>query len=380
MNAMTVREICSVDELRTHALAWDDLWARSNVSVPLARAAFVAHWLEFFAPHTPFRAVVVEQGGRLIAALPLVVERVKRVLKVLTLPTNHWASNGDLLLDPAADQDLALDALLAALGKNSRPLFWFDRVSYDEPHWLRFQAAVRRAGWLVSRREAYRTAQIEIGDDFDAYESTLSGAHRRNCRSRAKALERAGGEAAVVYGRGSAAEIDALVRRGFEVEDRSWKGVAGTSVLKSPGMLEFYQAEARLAAELDHLDLSYLEHQGRAIAFAYTFYAKGTYFEIKLGYDDEFKKSGPGHLLLRHKLRRLFVDSHAKLLDCRGPVLPWILNWTDRTYSVGRLVATPPHLLGRTFFRAYDEWWPRLRGRLRASSNQITEPAVAEVV
>jgi CelD/BcsL family acetyltransferase involved in cellulose biosynthesis len=247
-------------------------------------------------------------------------------------------------------------------------LFWFDRVAYDEPHWLRFQEALVRAGRLVSRRPAYRTAQIEIGDDFDAYESTLSASHRRNCRSRAKALERTGGEIDVVCSGGETARIDEMVRRGFEVEDRSWKGAAGSSVLKSPGMLEFYQEEARLAAELGHLDLSFLEHQGRAIAFAYTFHAKGTYFEIKLGYDDEFKKSGPGHLLLRRKLRRLFADPQAKLLDCRGPLIPWIRNWTDRSYEVGRLVATPPGLLGRTMFKAYDQWWPRLRSRLGRSA------------
>ncbi len=300
MNTLKVRELHSPDELRAHAVEWDDLWSRSDVQAPMARAAFVAHWLESFAPDRQFRAVIVEQNGRFIAALPLVVQRVRRVLKVLTLPTNHWAANGELLLDPTVDQDLTLDTLAAALDERSRPPLWLDRVAYDEPHWLRFQAALRRAGRLVGRREAYRIAQLEIGDDFEKYESTLSGAHRRNCRSRAQGLERAGGATAVVYAGGEAAEIDALVRRGFEVENRSWKGAEGTSVLKSPGMLEFYQAEARLAAELGHLDLSFLEHQGRAVAFAYTFHAKGTYFEIKLGYDDEFKKSGPGHLLLRH--------------------------------------------------------------------------------
>jgi CelD/BcsL family acetyltransferase involved in cellulose biosynthesis len=379
MAALTVREIRSPEELSAHAERWDDLWARSQATAPMARAAFVAHWLKTFSPNNPFRGVVVEQDGRFAAALPLIEERLKGVLRILTLPTNHWATNGDLLLDANREQDAVLDALFAGLGKHSRPLLWFDRVAYDEPQWVRFQEAARRAGYLISRREAYRTAQIEIGDDFDAYEATLAAAHRRNCRSRARALERAGGETAVVYGRGEPAEIDALVRRGFDVEDRSWKGTEGTSVLKSSGMLEFYQEEARIAAKLGHLDLSFLEHNDRAIAFAYTFHAKGTYFEIKLGYDDEFRKSGPGHLLLRHKLRRLFADPQARLLDCRGPLLPWILNWTERTYAVGRLVAAPPHLLGRTFFRAYDQWWPRLRGRLRASSHRLTKPDAAEV-
>lgn len=375
---MTIREIRSLDELRASAAAWDDLWARSNVTTPMARAAFIAHWVESFSSSNQFSAWVVEEDGRFIAALPLVARRIKRVFKVLTLPTNHWASNGDLLLDPAADTDRALDTLMAALNRRSGPILWLDRVAYDDPQWLKFQDALRRVGWIAGRREAYLTAQIPIGDNFEAYEAGLAAAHRRNCRSRAKALEKAGGLSAVVYRGGVPAEIDAQVRRAFEVEDRSWKGAEGTSVLKSPGMLEFYQAEARLAAELGHLDLSLLEHQGRAIAAAYTFHAKGTYFELKLGYDDEFRKSGPGHLLLRSKLQRLFADPQAVLLDCRGPLLPWILNWTERTYAVGRLVATPPHLLGRTLFRAYDQWWPSIRNRLRPSTPNV-EPQLAEV-
>jgi len=83
--------------------------------------------------------------------------------------------------------------------------------------------------------------------------------------------------------------------------------------------------------------------------------------------------------LLRQKLRRLFADPQARMLDCRGPLLPWIQNWTDRSYAVGRLVAAPPHLLGRTLFKAYDEWWPRIRGRLQNSSNQRSEPKLNEV-
>lgn len=377
MNTMKIRELHSIAELRAHAAQWDDLWLRSHVTIPLARAEFVAHWVESFAPHAAFRAVVVEQDGRFIAALPLVVRRVKRVFKVHVLPNNHWGRNGDLLLDADCEQDAALDMLLRHLGK-SRPLLWFDRVAYDEPQWLKFQDAIQRAGWLIGRREAFRTATIEIGDDFDAYEASLAAAHRRNCRSRAKSLEKIGEVKAVLCDPTDSAAVDAMVRRAFEVEDRSWKGAAGTSVLKSPGMLEYYQAEARIAAALGHLDLSLLEVGDRAVAAAYSFYAKGTCFEVKLGYDDEFKKFGPGHLLLRHKLRRLFADSQAVLLDCHGPLIPWITSWTESSYSVGRLVATQPHLVGRTLFKAYDEWWPRLRSRLRPTVPTTAEPTAVE--
>lgn len=377
MSSLTIREINSVAELRAHAAAWDDLWLRSEVTIPLARAAFVAHWVETFAPQASFRAVVVEQDGRFVAALPLVVRRVKRLLKVHTLPNNHWATNGELLLDPTGDYDRVLDFLLKYLGK-SRPLLWFDRVAYDEPQWLKFQDAIQRAGWLIGRREAYLTAHLEIGDDFEAYEASLSASHRRNCRAGVKAFDKLGGLNLTVCDTQDPAAVDAFVLRAFEVENRSWKGPAGTSVLTSPGMLEYYQGEARIAAELGHLDLALLELPDRPVASAYSFKGKGTTFEVKLGYDEEFKRFSPGHLLLRHKLQRLFADPQAVMLDEHGPLLTWITNWTKRSYSVGRLVATQPHLLGRAIFKTYDDWWPRLRSRLRPAEKQAAEPAATE--
>lgn len=368
MNSLTIYELKSLNELQARAAEWDDLWQRSDVTIPLARAGHVAHWIETFAPKATFRAVIVEQEGRFLAALPLVVRRIKKLFKVHTLPNNHWATNGELLVDQNCDRERVLDALLKYLGK-SRPLLWFDRVNYDEPQWLSFQDAVQRAGWLIGRREAYRTAHLEIGDDFEAYEAGLSASHRRNCRSGVKQLEKLGEVKFIRCETQNPDEVDAFVLRAFEVENRSWKGPAGTSVLSSPGMLEYYQAEARLAAAAGHLDLTILQAGDRDVASAYSFCGKGTTFEVKLGYDEEFKRVGPGHLLLRHKLRRLFADPQAKLLDEHGPLLTWIQNWTKHSYSVGRLVATQPHLLGRTMFKAYDDWWPRLRSRLRRSSD-----------
>jgi len=47
---LTLGEITSVDELRDNADAWDDLWLRSDVETPTARAELLEQWLEYFAP------------------------------------------------------------------------------------------------------------------------------------------------------------------------------------------------------------------------------------------------------------------------------------------------------------------------------------------
>ncbi len=53
----------SIDDLRSAAPAWDDLWWRSDVALPTARAELLAQWLERFAPHRDFHAFAVEEDG-----------------------------------------------------------------------------------------------------------------------------------------------------------------------------------------------------------------------------------------------------------------------------------------------------------------------------
>ncbi len=50
MNSYHPIHLTSVAALRTNAAAWDDLWQRSDVSLPLLRAELLAQWVEHFAP------------------------------------------------------------------------------------------------------------------------------------------------------------------------------------------------------------------------------------------------------------------------------------------------------------------------------------------
>jgi CelD/BcsL family acetyltransferase involved in cellulose biosynthesis len=353
----------STAELRAIAGAWDDLWSRSEVTTPMARAEFVAHWADHFAPQGSFHAIAVAEGDRLIAALPLVGRRVKRVLRTLALPTNPWASSGDLLIDESVDPVEASVALLSGFPRLAKPTLWLERVAVEEPRWLAFQRAARLAGFESTRQDSYVTAQIILESSFAEFEARLDPDHRRNCRSKANAIERAGGARLDVHTDGTPEEIDALVRRGFEIEDRSWKNASGTSVLKTPGMLEFYQREARIAAKLGHLNLLFFEHQGQPIAFAYNLFAKGTHYGVKIGCDANFKQLAPGHQLLRANLQRLHNDRSNLFLDFWGPALPWTENWTDCTYAVGRLTLTPRVSVNRAVVGAYERISPWLKAK-----------------
>src|SRR5258708_15290610 len=101
--SFTVHQFHHVGELRDAAGAWDDLWLRTESAAPLTRAELVAQWLDEFATTTNWRCLVVKEAGQLVAALPLVGQRVKHLLELGGVPSNPWCVCGDLLIDPRAD-------------------------------------------------------------------------------------------------------------------------------------------------------------------------------------------------------------------------------------------------------------------------------------
>jgi hypothetical protein len=55
MGQYRLQLISSTSQLRDRAGAWDDLWMRSDVALPTARAELIAQWLDRFAPKAEVR-------------------------------------------------------------------------------------------------------------------------------------------------------------------------------------------------------------------------------------------------------------------------------------------------------------------------------------
>jgi CelD/BcsL family acetyltransferase involved in cellulose biosynthesis len=346
-----------------YANLWNDLWQRSNVQAPSARAELVASWLEHFAPREPVRILVVADQKRWLAVLPLVGRKVKRVLRVAMLAANEWTSGGDLLVDPAANVELVLDELCAGIARLPWPLLWFNEVPLAEPQWQAFRAALARANMMCDTTTQHQVAQVEISHDWKSYEASRDGDHRRSRRRYARKLAEAGTPSFSLESHTDPAELNALVQQTFEVEDRSWKGAAGTSVIRS-GYLPAFQHQAKLLRAFGALEIATLKLDDAPIAFAYCMKAKGVRFIAKLGYDENFRQFGPGQQLVMHLLEAAHADPECRMLDFWGPLAPWNDRWGTATYEVGRLVAAPPKMLSRGAFYAYEA----LRDRKKAAA------------
>jgi hypothetical protein len=243
-----LREFASAAELHHCAPAWDDLWQRSDHTSALFRAAMVTQWLEQFGPHQRSRILVVEDQGQMVAGVPLCQRRAARVLPVADVTLNYWSPNGDLLVDPQADVAAAMRVLLEGLERAPWPLLWFDCVPFEWPNWQALVTAAEQAGWTRLVRPRYCVGQVNLATGFDACETCWSKNHRRNLRRDMRRLEERGPVRLALHRHSTPAEVEPLLRRAFEIEDRGWKGREGTSVLHAPAIFQFFVRQGQQLA------------------------------------------------------------------------------------------------------------------------------------
>ena len=347
---LKLHKIFSTDELRAVASKWDDLWLRSDVCLPRARAHLLAFWADNFVQNGEFQALMVEQGDRLIAALPLVSQSFKGFLRTGCLATGHAVTGGEFLLDHEAGGPDVFDLLVSALARSSFFFVQFNGVPVDEARWQGFLEAFGRAGLLTDVSEEYAIGRVAIRNDWTSYEAGLSRNHRRNRRKQENMMAREGEPRLLVLTDIAPSQVAQLLQRGFEVEDRSWKGREGTSVLKNPDIFDFLCQEAVQLAKLGLLELVFLEHDGKPVAFSYGWRSKGIHYTAKVGYDDSYARYGPGQQLMMLFLRHLHGLPQPQIVDFHGPMAAWHGSWATHSYPVCRVLATTNRLFSRPLF------------------------------
>jgi CelD/BcsL family acetyltransferase involved in cellulose biosynthesis len=367
--------IHSTAELRSLAGPWDELWKNSEAALPTLRAELLALWIEHFMPRARVRMLAVEHDGRWIAALPLVGRSLVPGWELGELTGNYWSPAADLLLDPQADCERAIDLLVGELQRSSLALVHFQAVDYRPERWQNWFAALQRHGMAYSARDRFPISLLRIDGSWSKYVEGLSRNHRRQMRRAEKKASQMGGVELRVVRDARPDEVEPLLRRGFEVEDRGWKGREGTSVLSVPGMFAYFLAQARHMAAWGQLQLTFLEHGGQPIAFEYGWLSKGVYQAVKIGYDEAFSELTPGQLIRWRLFEQLHREEWCRAIDFIGPGTRATGLWANDQYVLGRVIMAPRRLSGRLALHAYKNWWPRLRQLRGAGRRPVEEPA-----
>ena len=376
MSCLRLIQIDSLAAWRAQAHAWDDLWSRSAVAVPTARAELIAQWLEEFAPTCRCCAFVVAEGEKFLAGVMLVATRVKGLLEVGSLLSNDWCTCADLLLDEQCDSQPVLDLLASALADAPWPLVWLEDVPYQAPRWQALLAAFDRAGLAHSTQASFPIGQVRLSGNWSDYEAALSGNHRRQMHKMLRRSQRDGRIELQRYQDSSSEHVAELLRLGFEIEDRSWKATGGTSVLRTPRVFEFLCRQARQLATWGQLELTFLRLVGQPIAFEFGYRSKQVYFSPKVGFDESFAAYSPGQLLRWELLQSLWNEGKTTAVDFWGPLTPATARWANHSYRIGRVVVAPRRLSSRAMLEAYKIGRRGLPILRRQSAPEMVLPAL----
>jgi hypothetical protein len=363
--------LTSVEELRASALTWDDLWWRSDVPLPTVRAEVLAQWVEHFKPRGGVHAIVVADSHRWVAALPLVPCRVGWVIPAGGLPSNPWSSCGELLLDPSASVDAVLDRLVDAARDLPWPLLWLNETIPETPRWQAMLRACQRVGMAGCYHERFRVGRLDIAKDWITYEKGLRKSHRQGMHRALRRLAEVGDVRFEMRSRMAADEVEPWLQEAFDLENRGWKGFAGSSVLRTPGMIRFFVRHAEQLAEWGQLETAALRLDNRMIAFVYGYRAKGVYFAHKISYDQRLAEFSPGQLLFHHIFERLHNEREVCTVDFMGPLTQAVSRWRPATYGVGRIALAPHPWWGRATMYAYQHWWRPLRDLKTAAADRL---------
>ena len=358
MSSYIVHQLDS-EAFMKHAREWNDLWERSDVSLPTARAEFVSLASQHYFSHAKFVAVVVECNGKYVAALPIVIQKYKKLFRMGFLP-NKWRGYVDLLLDPNEEGSEAIECLVASIQKIPLIGLSLDHIPFDEKRWVSFRHALGRSKVAFCVKQDYEVGLVSTEGSWDGFLDTWTHDERKMFRRREKAFTEGGGVHEVCE-RLSPIELEKRLREGFEVERRSWKGEKGTAILQDKAEFQFYQREADLLNKLGELELSFLDLKGKQVGFSYAYRAKKKRFGCKIAYDPEFRKEGPGKQLTLFWLRRSFEDPLCQEVDFHGPLESWYGSLPTSRYAVGSLTVSNNTLAGRLLFGRFliNPFWNR---------------------
>ncbi len=145
------------------------------------------------------------------------------------------------------------------------------------------------------------------------------------------------------------AAVAQILQEFLELENRGWKGQAGSSILGDPAARTFY-SELALRASLDgSLRLYTLRLAGRLIAGEFTVHNTRRLEVLKIAYDESLAKASPG-TVLRGMILRQLAEEGSILHYCLGRSSPWKLGWCRNPRPLHTAMISRNRLVGAIAF------------------------------
>jgi hypothetical protein len=227
------------------------------------------------------------------------------------------------------DLDGLLEGFAQALSEPGVPwdLLYLSGIPPEGPLYEAILRAFGRRHRLGVGHETRRFV-ADIHDGMDAFLARRGSKTRHNLRRIARKAEEAG----ITYEYICAVEpqdVEALYARILRIEERSWKGQAGTGILAG-GMHEFYGLMLPRLARRGALRVVFARRDEQDLAFIFGGLFDDTYRGLQVSFDDRMREWSPGNLMQLAMIERLMEEGL-----CRydlGSELEYKTKWAEQVH------------------------------------------------
>ncbi len=344
--SLRIRRIESEDGFTALADAWTDLTARSGQTSPFLSHDWFACCWPAVAPARRPEALVVEDGGHLVAAVPLMRWKERRRgmpvrrLALLECPDTPFI---DVLVGGSA-RPVAAALVEHLAARRDWDVASLQKLPAASPVLKELEAGLPgRLPWR--RAEASRSPYLAIAGDWETFWKGTSQRFKKTCRNVQNRLERAG---QVLIEEHSQVDPDgALFAELLELSRRSWKGDRGVAIATMPNMHGFFSALSRRATARGWLSLWTLRLDGRLVAMEYQLRHDGRVNALRADFDPALRDVSPGSALNFAIARGLFGRPGVYEYDMGPGLNEYKLRWASGQHEAAHLMIYRPTAYGR---------------------------------
>jgi CelD/BcsL family acetyltransferase involved in cellulose biosynthesis len=318
--SVAVETVGDADGFAALAVEWDELVLAQPRPSPFLLHGWLLEWIRHYGPGGEVRVLVARRDGRLVGALPLIVNRIAG-LRVLQFLGATQSALGDLLLADAGDEETAR-ALVAAASAGRHDL----ADLFGLPAQSRLAGALGRRLRLVERVES-PVLDLSAGWE-EVYRAKTSSKKRNLHKRRRRQLAEQGSELTTEVAR-TVEELEPALEDAFRLHELRWAGRPDGSHFATETGKRFHRAALRAVGAQGRIRIVTLKLDGRAIAFHYYFLLAGRMYVHRLAFDPALARLSPGQVNTLDALEAAAAEG-ATLVEYLGGGERYKLELSDR--------------------------------------------------
>jgi CelD/BcsL family acetyltransferase involved in cellulose biosynthesis len=334
---LTLEIVRNAQRFAAVAEAWDVLAA--SLATPLACHAWYSAALDAQHGHRiALSVILVWDGIHLAAAAPLILDQAHVPARLI--PIDGFVGEPFRLLYRDAE---TFASLIAACAGMRRPILFRRLVGTESD--LAKLAGTLRSNSAVICKPRHASATVRLPDDFGAFEAAMSSSRRATHRRKWRAAQRDHGEIETEFATPNPASVPQYLARLWAIEGSGWKQRSGTALAADSRTANFVKQVAERFSQKGMLVLAFLKIGGRDAACRLLLQERSGWFEIKIGFEEEFARFSPGALLMHETLRE-GCRRGIKTYDFLGLYENWQDQWPHEVTADYRLASYPYRLSG----------------------------------